>query len=385
MSIADQITRIKDNISNAYDACNEKGATLPTTQNSANLAATITSIKAGGTGTIDITTNGMHDVSSYASANVNVEPELQEKTTTTNGEIIPDDGYYGLSKVTVNVSGGSSDFVGITREVTSNGVFGFPIENFTFTLPSNAKDMSTDALNNAFDNCSSLTSVDLSSLSMISGFQSLLSAFSGCSNLTSLNLSNLSTISGISALNNAFYECTSLTSVDLLNLSTISGNSALRSAFRNCTNLTSLNLSNLSTISGISALDYTFSGCTSLTSVDLSNLSTISGDRALNYAFSGCTNLTSLNLSNLSTISGIKDLNNAFYECTSLKELSFPALTSSSFEQRVDAFESMLSGVTGCTVHFPSNLESVIGSWSDVTSGFGGSNTTVLFDLPATE
>ena len=44
----------------------------------------------------------------------------------------------------------------------------------------------------------------------------------------------------------------------------------------------------------------------------------------------------------------------------------------------------MLRGVTGCTVHFPSNLEAVIGSWSDVTNGFGGTNTTVLFDLPAT-
>ena len=44
----------------------------------------------------------------------------------------------------------------------------------------------------------------------------------------------------------------------------------------------------------------------------------------------------------------------------------------------------MLQGVSGCTVHFPSNLQSVIGSWSDVTNGFGGTNTTVLFDLPST-
>ena len=44
----------------------------------------------------------------------------------------------------------------------------------------------------------------------------------------------------------------------------------------------------------------------------------------------------------------------------------------------------MLDGVTGCTVHFPSNIQSVIGSWASVTSGFGGTNTTVLFDLPAT-
>ena len=44
----------------------------------------------------------------------------------------------------------------------------------------------------------------------------------------------------------------------------------------------------------------------------------------------------------------------------------------------------MLRGVTGCTVHFPSNIQSVIGSWASVTGGFGGTNTTVLFDLPAT-
>ena len=45
----------------------------------------------------------------------------------------------------------------------------------------------------------------------------------------------------------------------------------------------------------------------------------------------------------------------------------------------------MLSGVTGCTVHFPSNLQSVIGSWTSVSAGFSGTNTTVLFDLTATE
>jgi len=45
----------------------------------------------------------------------------------------------------------------------------------------------------------------------------------------------------------------------------------------------------------------------------------------------------------------------------------------------------MLSGCSNVTVHFPSNLQSVIGSWYDVQNGFGGTNTTVLFDLPATE
>ena len=105
----------------------------------------------------------------------------------------------------------------------------------------------------------------------------------------------------------------------------------------------------------------------------------------LRCSFFNCLSLTSVDLSSLTTISGDRSLYYAFYDCTSLTELLFPALTSNSFGSYKNQFNYMLSSVTGCTVHFPSNLESVIGSWSDVKSGFGGTNTTVLFDLPATE
>ena len=54
MSIASEITRINGNIGDAYDACEEKGASLPQTRNSANLASAIGSIPQDGTGQIPV-------------------------------------------------------------------------------------------------------------------------------------------------------------------------------------------------------------------------------------------------------------------------------------------------------------------------------------------
>ena len=141
--------------------------------------------------------------------------------------------------------------------------------------------------------------------------------------------------------------------------------------------------SNATTIDS-TVLYYAFSGSTGLTSVDLGSLTTITGDSSLSSAFGYCSNLTSVNLSSLTSINSNRCFFYTFQSCTSLTTLSFPSLTSTSFGSITTQFSYMLSGVTGCTVHFPSNLQSVIGSWSDVTNGFGGTNTTVLFDLPAT-
>lgn len=81
MSISDQITRIKNNIAAAYTACNGKGATMPLTENSANLADTVASIPSGGTPTLitkQITENGVYkaeddNADGYSEVDVNVD------------------------------------------------------------------------------------------------------------------------------------------------------------------------------------------------------------------------------------------------------------------------------------------------------------------------
>lgn len=265
MTIASELTKLNTNLTNSYTAVSNKGGTIPSSQNFDNLATSIDSIPTGS--------------------------------------------------------------IGIPREVV-NGVYQMPSQSFTFSLPSDATDL------------------------------------------------------GDYAMYYDFYGGTGLTSVDLLSLTTISGRSAMGHAFEGCTSLTSVDLSNLTTISGNSGMSYSFSNCTNLISIDLSNLTTMSGRDTIAFAFYGCSALTSVDLSSLTTINGMQAMRYAFQNCTSLTTLSFPALTS--ITASAHPFGQMLSGVTGCTVHFPSNLQSVIGSWSDVTSGFGGTNTTVLFDLPAT-
>jgi hypothetical protein len=185
----------------------------------------------------------------------------------------------------------------------------------------------------------------------------------------------------------AFYNCTGLTSVDLSSVTTLSGiyGSAFEYAFARCKSLTTVNLSGLNALNVQYSLRSAFLGCTSLTTVDLSGLTSITGGQELQEAFKGCTSLATMSFPSLTTLRASYTFLNAFQSCTSLTSVSFPALTSTSFGSYTNQFNNMLVGVTGCTVHFPSNLQSVIGSWSDVTSGFSGTNTTVLFDLPATE
>lgn len=220
------------------------------------------------------------------------------------------------------------DGTGIPRGISSTGAFSTPLENFSFTLPSSAQDLGDYALAEAFYNCKNLASADLSSLTSISGFYAMDSTFNNTS-ITSVDFSSLITISGSGALNSTFYYCRGLSSVSFPSLQTISGS-------------------------------------------------------ALNKSFA-YSSISSVSFPSLSVISGSSAMQNAFQSCSSLKTLSFPSLNSNSFGSYTNQFTSMLQGCSNVTVHFPSNLQSVIGSWSSVTNGFGGTNTTVLFDLPSTE
>ena len=342
MTIASEITRIKNNIASAYTACDNMGATMPVTQNSANLANCIDTI-----------------IAETPTEALTITPTTSQQTFTATGNI---DGYTPVTLNAVTASVDSDITAGnIKKGISILGVTGNYIGNTPVKYGAAVDSLLGDVNNNG-----------------------VLQIPTWDTNLTFTGVEDIASY----ALYYKFYNYTNIENVSFPSLTTVSGSSAMNYAFRGCTGITSVDLSALTTVSGSNAMNYAFQGCTGITSVNLSSLTTLSGNNAMNSAFQGTLGttslLTSISFPSLSVLTGTQALVYCFRYRNGLQTVSFPALTSASFGSNTNQFNNMLSNVRGCVVHFPSNLQSVIGSWTSVTNGFGGTNTIVRFDLPAT-
>lgn len=174
--------------------------------------------------------------------------------------------------------------------------------------------------------------------------------------------------------------------VDLNNLETVSGRESFSQFMNSCRN-SKVKANNIRTISGDGAMSGAFAQYRKQMveiDFDFTKLETVSGKNALSEAFTLCyLKNPEVHFTNLHNLTGSGAFGLCFWR-TNVSEIYFDSLTTQSFGSYTDQFNVMLFLVEGCTVHFPSNLESVIGEWDDVLAGFGGTNTTVLFDLEAT-
>lgn len=313
---------------------------------------------------------------------------------------LEDDNIYAGTAASGGGGGGSSTKYGATAgtflgDVNDSGILQPPSED-TDVVFTGVKDVAANALRQVFSTGANsgirrVTSVSFPDLTTISGQNALIGLCQYNSALTSVSFPKLATITGGSALQSAFMNCSGLTSIAFPALTSITSGYALQTAFNGCGEITSISFPELTILGGNtgssqSPMGNCFGSCTKLASIDFPKLEKV-GWSGFSYAFAGCPALTSVTFPKLNTIF-MSGFQRAFQTCAHLTSISFPSLTStfnlwgSSY---TNCFDNMLNTVTGCTVHFPSNLQSVIGSWSDVTNGFGGTNTTVLFDLPATE
>lgn len=325
------------------------------------------------TGTINITNNGQHNVSGYATANVQVPTGGSVKYATlrtldSDGILTAD----GANLITLDTdvhklgtSCLSYNYDGANIYSTLN--WSSPL---SFTLAQGA--MNYTFVNATFNN----PDVVLSAITATNGGYSLYYTFQN-TNIESLDLSGLTVAFGSYAMANMCDGCSALTSVNLSNLGRV-GSNGLQSAFRS-TALASLSLPNLYEIGSYSLTDVC-SGCSSLTSASIPALSYIPM-YGLQRAFQN-SSLASFDVSNVSQI-GQYGLSSAFAN-TQITTLSFNNLR----EVNRQAFGSGTGWSGGAFVglnielHFPQNMQATIEAMSGYSNKWGATNADIYYDLP---
>ena len=322
------------------------------------------------TGTVNITSNGTHNVSSYEYAEVLVPTTAPAY-------------YIEKTKDANNVAQNGSHLMDFsTFTDVGAGVFSYAYyqnTNITGTVDLSGLNTITgdSAFQYCFSGCTGITGADLSNLTTISGAAAFIYAFYNCTGITNINLSKFTNVSSSNGALCMFANCTGLTSVSLPSLIQLDGCAEM---FRGCTNLTSVSVPSVIKVYANGSNSFC-SGCTALTNISLSSMVWVNANNALSYAFYGCTGLTTFDFTHLCRVGSSMCFGTTFRNCTSLTSLSFPnlAYTATNFN---GAFNNTLQGVTGCTVHFPAEWQTMMSSWSNITNGMGGTNTTILFDLP---
>ena len=386
MAIADTINSMKTNITNAYNAIQTKGGTIPTNKNLENLSTAINSItttsKPEQEKTTDLSMLNGNQIISPDSGKVlskvtitkpatltpenikkdtniggvvgtleGAKPEQQKTVWATNSRqtILPNNGktlskviieaaplpsvnnptYQNINKCLIDkikkilILGCNDSFIPSDGSVTSIGDDAFwGCIGLTNVTIPNSV---TSIGNSAFYVCSELTSITIpDSVISIGDY-----AFSDCSGLTNITIGN--SVTNINS--NAFSDCTCLTSIIIPDSVTSIGNGA----FEDCRSLTSVTIPNSVTSIGFSA----FIGCSKLTSVTIGNSLTSIG----NYAFYNTAYYNDENnwengvlyigkhlikaKTDLSNTYTIKDVtltiaNSAFKDCISLTSVTIP-------------------------------------------------------------
>jgi hypothetical protein len=151
-------------------------------------------------------------------------------------------------------------------------------ENCTGLTSINIPDGVTRLDDGCFKNCTGLTSINIPADVAWLGRE----CFYGCTNLTSVVFrSDSRATRDLFIWDSAFENCTSLTSIDIPDSVTALG----CTCFRGCTSLESVNFEGNSRLESIS--DSVFSGCSSLKSIDIPDSVTYLG----HTCFGGCTSL----------------------------------------------------------------------------------------------
>ena len=227
-----------------------------------------------------------------------------------------------------------------------------------------------------FSGCSSLTSLDLGDKFDTSSVTTMYYMFHGCSSLISLDLGDNFDTGNVTNMSYMFLNCSSLTSLDLGDNFDTSSVTNMSSMFKGCSSLTSLDLGNFDT-SSVTNMSSMFHGCSSLTNLDLGDKFDTSNVTNMSYMFSGCSSLTSLDLGDKFDTSKVTSMGYMFRDCGSLTSLDLSSFNTSN----VTNMSYMFYGCTNLQTIYASNnfdTSSVTSSgsmFSSATKLVGGNGT----------
>lgn len=255
----------------------------------------------GGSGVItglSVTENGIYmpsaGVDGFAPVDVDVQPSLQDKTVSVNGSYTADQGYYGLSTVTVNVPDIPAVTESLTVSVNNTYYPGQGVDGFSQVIVDVPQSVTGYTEKDLTEKTFTIVNLNNSASYVAAG------AFTGNTQIQTVNLPNCLKVNG-----NAFTNCTNLSQVSLPICSSIE-----QQAFQGCVSLTSLNLPECKNLN-----IYAFNGCRTLSEINLPECTYIN-----NYAFDGCSRLISINLPKCLSISQA-----VFQNCSlSLSQVSLP-------------------------------------------------------------
>ena len=200
--------------------------------------------------------------------------------------------------------------------LTSTACWFYGLQNLSsITGISNLKTDNVTAMLCMFQDCSSLTSLD------VSGFKtdnvtSMYCMFFGCSGLKSIDVSGFKT-DNVTDMSWMFYGCFGLTSLDVTGFKT-DNVTDMNGMFYNCSGLTSLDVTGFKT-DNVTAMLCMFQDCSGLTSLDVTGFKT-DNVTDMSWMFFGCSGLTSLDVTGFKT-DNVTGMVGIFSGCSSLKTI----------------------------------------------------------------
>ena len=192
-----------------------------------------------------------------------------------------------------------------------------------------------------FYNCTSLLGLDLENIIKSDYIYDMSYSFYNCSNMSDLRINFENSLT--TNMRGIFQNCHSLTSLNLSQFST-KYVEIMWDMFKGCDNLETLDLSKFDT-SKVTDMESMFEGCSSLISLSLDNFITHKV-QYMNKMFRGCSSLTSLSLKNSITKS-VGTMHQMFYNCSSLEYLNIYSMVEKG-QSIAEMFEDASNNFTFC-------------------------------------